>query len=272
MADISDVETAIANIVAAVLYPNGTAQPSIIGVDCKVERGWPVPEELQVDIAAGKLTVSVFPMAMERNTTRFFLEDHTLNIPAPTITAVISGATVTFGGIVGATENVGVTLGDWAAASQTFVYQTLPADTLTNIAAQIAALMVAAGIAATSIGPVLTLPATAAASAMVGVFGTSWMEYKRQERAIMVSLWCPNFTMRDQAAPIIDLALVQNEHLTLADGSGARMVYQRSMISDERQTLNIYRRDLIYMVEYGTNVITTYPQIISTNAAVTPTH
>lgn len=269
MADISDVEKTIGQLVEDALYPNGTSAPSVANVDCRVVRGWPVAADLDAQMAAGKIMVSVFPMAMERNTTRFFLEDHTVSIPAPTITATISGQTITFGGTVGATENVGVTLGAWAPGNQTFVYQTIQGDTLTNIAAQIAALMVAAGIAATSSGPVLTLPATVIASAIVGVFGTTWKEFKRQERAIMVTLWCPTPDLRDLASSVVDLALVQQEHLLLPDGSGARMVYQRTNVSDARENTAIYRRDLVYMVEYGTNVITTYPQIISTKAIVT---
>ncbi|NTG73298.1 hypothetical protein G6M02_08145 [Agrobacterium rhizogenes] len=269
MADISDVEKAIVELVEAGLYPNGTSDPSVISVPCKVHRGWPVPKQLDEDLSAGNLTVSVFPMAgMERNTTRFTTDPQTLNIPDPTITAIVSGQTITFAGTIGTSQNVGVTLGDWQPANKTYVYPATTADTMTTIAAGLAALLVADGIAATSTGPVITLPPTAIAAAIVGVFGTAWQEFKRQERGIMVSLWCPNPDMRDLAAPIIDLALVQNEHLLLPDGSGARMVYQRTMISDERQTLEIYRRDLIYMVEYGTNVITEYPQIISTNVAV----
>ncbi|MBM7045439.1 hypothetical protein [Rhizobium lusitanum] len=269
MADISDVEKAIVTLVSAALYPNGTSEPSAIAAPCKVMRGWPVPGQLDTDLGTGTLTVSIFPMAgMERNTTRFTTDLQTLSIPSPTITAMVAGQTITFAGTIGTAQNVGVTLGDWQPASQTFVYPATISDTMTTIAAGLAALLVAGGVAATANGPVLTLPATAVATAIVGVFGTMWQEFKRQERGIMVSLWCPDPGMRDLAAPIIDLALVQNEHLLLPDGSGARMVYQRTMISDERQTLNIYRRDLIYMVEYGTNVITTYPQIISTKAII----
>ncbi|OCJ12473.1 hypothetical protein A6U86_05475 [Rhizobium sp. AC27/96] len=269
MADISDVEKAIVTKVSAALYPNGTSQPSIITAPCKVMRGWPVPKQLDTDLDTGILTISVFPMPMERNTTRFTTDLQTLNIPTPTITATISGQTITFAGTIGSTQNIGVTVGSWQSTSETVVYPATTSDTMTTVATGLAALLVGAGIAATSSGPVLTLPPSAIVTAAVGVFGTVWQEFKRQERAVMVSLWCPNPAMRDQAAPIIDLALVKNEHLLLPDGSGARMVYQRTMISDERQTLEIYRRDFVYMVEYGTNEITTYPQIISTIAITT---
>lgn len=279
MADLSDVEKAIAGIVSAALYPNGTSQTSAVGVACTVERGWPIAADGSVAgsldniMAAGNILVTVFPLeGMERNTTRFPTDVNTLNVPAPTITATVSGQTVTFGGAVTAAQNIGITLGDFQPAQKTYVYPASTSDTPTTIAAALAAVLVAAGIAATSTGPVLTLPATAIATAMVGVIGTTWQELKRQERAIGVFLWCPTPALRDLAAPIIDVALAQNEHLALADGSSARMAYHRTMVSDDRQTVGFYRRDFIYMVEYPTVVLGTATQIISTNDALTLTH
>lgn len=270
MADASDVEIAIAQVVSAALYPNGTSQPSAIGAVCKVIRGWPVPADLDADLAAQHLVVSVFsPSGTERNTTRFPVDLVQLSVPTPTITATILGQTITFAGTIPIKQNIGVTLGDWSPAYLTVVYPAMPTDTMTTIAAGLAALLVAQGITATSSGPMLTLPATSIASARVGVFGTVWQELKRQERCWMITLWCPTPAMRDVAAPIIDIALCKAEKLLLSDGSGARMVYERGDSSDERQLLNIYRRDFLYRVEYGTTVITQVPQIISTHAAVT---
>jgi hypothetical protein len=256
MADISDVENALVALIADAIYPNGSTQASVINADLIVGRGWPVPEKLYDDLKAGKVTVSVYPQnGVERNTTRFTTDIHTLNIPAPTVTATISGQTITFTGSLPTPQNIGVIIGDFSPTAKTAIYPATSADTMITIAAGLAALLVTAGIAATASGPVLTLPATAIASASVGVFGTAWQELKRQERSIQVTLWCPTPAMRDLAAPLIDVALVQNEHLLLDDGSGARLVYQRTMISDERQTVEIYRRDLVYMVEYATTLI-----------------
>lgn len=273
MADLADVANAIAGIASAALYPNGTSQPSAVNVDCKVVRGWPLPDDLDASLKAGTLTVSVFPMqGMERNTTRFPTDLNTLNIPAATITAVVSGQQITFGGTVSAPQNIGVILGDYDPTQTAYVYPATVQDTPTTIAAGLAALLVAAGIAATASGPVLTLPAKVIAEPKIGVFGTAWQELKRQERAFMVSLWCSTPDLRDRAGPIIDLAMVRNERFELADGSCARMTYVRTDESDDRQTVAIYRRDLIYMVEYPTTVISTYPTIISTNAASELSH
>lgn len=269
----------MAAIVAAALYPNGTSQPSAVGVTCTVERGWPIAADASVAgsldnvLSAGNLLVTVFPMpGMERNTTRFPTDINTLNIPAPTITATVAGQNITFAGTVSIAQNIGITLGDFPPTQKTYVYAAATSDTPATIAAGLAAVLAAAGIAATSSGATLTLPATAIGAPIVGVVGTTWQELKRQERAIAVMLWCPNPTLRDLASPIVDVALVQNEHLALSDGSSARMSYQRTLVFDDRQTVGYYRRDLIYMVEYPTVVLGTAAQIISTNDTLTLTH
>lgn len=279
MADLSDVEKAIAAIVGAALYPSGTSQPSAVGVACIVERGWPIAADGSVAgsldniLSAGNILVTVFPMdGMERNTTRFPTDINTLNIPAPTITATVFGQIINFAGAVSAAQNIGITLGDYPPTQKTYVYAATTSDTPTTIAAGLASALVAAGVAATSSGATLTLPSTTIGKPIVGVFGTTWQELKRQERSIAVILWCPNPTLRDLASPIVDVALVQNVKLALSDGSVARMAYQRTMVSDERQTVGYYRRDFIYMVEYPTVVLGTAAQVISTNDTITLTH
>jgi hypothetical protein len=60
MADISDVGQALVDFIESVVYPNGVQQPSIIGNGIKTYQGWPTPEELEDDLAAGIVHVSVF--------------------------------------------------------------------------------------------------------------------------------------------------------------------------------------------------------------------
>lgn len=272
MADLSDVENAIKTILVNALYPNGTGSASALGsgVNCYVMRGWPVPADLDGKLAAGAFTVSVFSMSgMDRNTTRFPTDINTLDIPAATVTASISGQQITFGGSVAAAQNVGIIIGDYAPTQKTYVYAATTGDTASTIAAGLAALLVAAGIAATASGAALTLPDTVIGSIKVGVFGTTWQELRRQEKGVMVTVWCPTPDLRDKGAPIIDLALLQNERFKLADGSSAKMVYQRTIVSDDKQTTEIYRRDLVYMVEYPTTIIGSAPTIIASQSTLT---
>ena len=61
MADQSDVEKALVNVVSAALYPSGTAAASVPGPDCRIYRGWPNSAALDADLAAGNINVTVFP-------------------------------------------------------------------------------------------------------------------------------------------------------------------------------------------------------------------
>jgi hypothetical protein len=61
MADVSEVADGLVQIVAAAAYPNGTSQPSIGACDIMVYQGWPNPQTLDADMAAGKVHISVFP-------------------------------------------------------------------------------------------------------------------------------------------------------------------------------------------------------------------
>lgn len=69
MADLEEVLPALASIVANAIYPNGGA--SVVGADVKVYPGWPVPNNLDSDLAQGLAHVSIYPRPEERNTTRY---------------------------------------------------------------------------------------------------------------------------------------------------------------------------------------------------------
>lgn len=75
MSDLSDVSNALVTLIASTLYPNGTGQPSVVVMPCVVYAGWPIPQQLDADLLAGKINVSVFPTPTERNTTRYPMTD-----------------------------------------------------------------------------------------------------------------------------------------------------------------------------------------------------
>jgi hypothetical protein len=61
MADLTEVASKLVQIIAAAVYPNGTSQPSVTGAPVLVYQGWPNPQQLAQDLAAGKIHISVFP-------------------------------------------------------------------------------------------------------------------------------------------------------------------------------------------------------------------
>lgn len=254
MADLSDVLAAISAAAAAAVYPAGTGQASPAGVAVKIYPGWPVPGQLDADLRAAPPTchVSIYPTAGERNTTRYSPNDwRTVTVQVPTLTLLAAGQTVTVGGIVpGASNPHNLVV---VANGNPYPYKALITDTLTSIAAALAALVVVDIAGTVAAGPVLTLPASARIiAARVGVTGTALRELRRQERRFQIAVWADTPAHRDAIASLVDWSLASAVFLTLADGTAGRIRYTGSTMSDALQKDCLFRRDLFYTVEYGT--------------------
>lgn len=269
MADLTDVQDALVAKAAQILYPGGTGQPSAANIPCMIYAGWPLPDKLEQDLAAGRTHVSIFARPEERNTSRYPPEWKQQALNATTLTLTINGQQITVGGTVpeaNKPQNVAV-----VANGQAFTYAATNADTLASIATALAAL-ISAGIAGTSnIGPVITLPSSARISAArVGGTGTLIRELRRQERLFQITVWADTPDARRKVAELLDVALADTKFLTLADQSAARLIYKNSPQTDQHQKGNLYRRDLFYTVEFATTQTTTATQIIAEQTNLAP--
>ena len=262
MASPTDICTAIVNLIVATVYPNGTGQASVAGVGIKAFMGWPMPAELDADLAAGNAMVSVYPRAEEHNTTRYLPREADVTVQTPTLTLTVSGQTVTVGGTSpssGNPHNLAV-----IANGVPYVHQPAAGATLASMAAALAALINVDIPGTTSLGAVLTLPAAARiAGARVGVTGTSVREWRRQERSFQIVVWAPTPTIRDAISNPLDVALAKTPFLTMPDGIAARLTYQRSPFTDALEKTAIFRRDLFYLVEFATTETQTLTQIVA---------
>lgn len=70
MATVEDVQRSLVSMIAGILYPEGVEAPAAVSTDVMVYAGWPVPDQLDKDIAAGKVHISIFTRPEERNVTR----------------------------------------------------------------------------------------------------------------------------------------------------------------------------------------------------------
>lgn len=262
MADLSDVEDALVALIAQTLYPNGTAQPSVPGVACIVYAGWPTASRLDADLVAGKTHVTVFPTPTERNTTRYPKDWQTQAITPATLTLTISGQTVTVGGAMPSpfsVHNLAV-----LANGKNYVYAVQATDTLAGIATALAALLAVDFPGTTSTGAVITCPVSChLAAAKVGTSGTSIREIRRQERVFQITVWSDTPAHRNAVIQPVDVALAATQFLTMADGTAARLIYKGSPITDNNQKAKLYRRDLMYTVEYATTQIETDYQVVA---------
>ena len=259
MADLSDISTALVSAITQVIYPTGTANPSIAGVATKIYAGWPIPGNLDADLKSNKINITVFPLDNEQKVTRFPKEWQTVSIPTPALTLAVSGVTVTIAGTPSSPLNAAIKTNGSA-----YVYAVQPGDTLTSIATGIASQIPGA----TSSGPVVTIPGAYGLSAVVGGFGTIVRETKRQKRSFLISLWCPSPTLRDQVTAPVDAALADIDYLNLPDGTVARLIYERSPVSDNIEKEGLYRRNLQYSAEYATTDSASAAQIVAQLIAV----
>ena len=258
MSDLSDVENVLVSTITQTVYPTGTSNPSIVTAPCKIFRGWPIPANLDTDLAAGTIDISIFPLQTEQKSTRYPKDwQELVNPGTPALTLTVSGATITVGGSPSSPLNAAALVNETG-----YVYPVQPSDTLTSIATALAAL-INVNTPATSSGAVVTITGAHQLVARVGGVGSIIRETKRQKRSFQITFWCPNPALRDAIVPPVDQALADLEFLSLPDGSGGRLLYERSTVSDRVEREGLYRRDLIYSVEYPTTETQSAAQIVA---------
>ncbi len=256
MADQSEVEEAVAAMVAGVLYPAGIDAPSAVGAPCRIHRGWPDAAGLDADLAAGRVRVSVSVEPGSQSTTTRYPDTWIVTQPRPvTLLAFAAPATVVFSGSADAGQLAGVLAGSTAA-----VHRTVAGDTPASVAAALARALLPVR-AASADAATLTVPG-ASLIARVAADQTGMRETRRQRVAVRVVCWCPNPTLRDAAAAAIDGTLSAVDFVGLPDGSAGRLLYVASLPSDRAQDAALYRRDLLYSVEFATTLTTTLPSLL----------
>lgn len=263
MADLSDITTYIENAATAAVYPNGTLQPSVAAMDVRIFEGWPLPDQLDLDMAGKTLVgippvptarangplsnVSIFPM-QGATATPYQILDNTIIISEPTfgisIISIINGVITASG-----SPNLGEYL--TVIADKTYAYSHTGAST-TAILAALAADFSANYPGVDSTPTTLTVPGTFSFIIRQGGIGQLGKVTHRQKQSIMISVWSPNHRARTTLAAAIDNLLKQRNVITLSDTSQAVITYNRTNVIDDHQVATIYRRDLIYDVEYAT--------------------
>jgi len=268
MADQSDVETALVGLVLAAVYPDGTTASSVCNADCRIYRGWPLPGTLEADLAHGVVNVTVLPVnGTLQNTTRF---PYVWQLPpdqAPTLTASVAGQTVTFAGTPQLGQLAGVIVN-----GKSYVYTVQTGDNADLVAANMAVLIRANFVAIYS-GTTVTVPAATRLIGRVVAGSQATREVRRQRQDFRLTCWCPDFATRDTVAAAIDLALSQIAFIDLPDGTAARLVFRNGATSDRAEDAGLYRRDLVYSVEYATIATENQPAMLfggGTLDAVTP--
>lgn len=258
MADQSDVETALAALVANSLYPEGVLGPSRVGPVCRIYRGFPAAPSLDLDLAVGVVNVTV--AAREgalRNVTRYARRWESVAPVAASLTVSSFGESVRISGICASGQLVGVLI-DGAM----FCYAVQGNDTAATVASNLAVLLRDAGLIVNYAGCSIDVPGAARLGARLVEGAGALLELRRQAQGFDVSLWCPDPATRDAASGVIDVTVSQLSFIPLADGSWGRVRYLGSVAIDEAADATLYRRVLSYEVEYPTTISQTMPAML----------
>jgi hypothetical protein len=79
-------------------------------------------------------------------------------------------------------------------------------------------------------------------------------EISRQKKWFQINIWSPTYQQRDAISEAIKVTLDQLLFLTFADQSQGHIQYVQSYEDDTGQEMHVYRRMLIYTVEYATTL------------------
>ena len=265
MADQSNVEAALVSAITGVLYPNGLSAAGLLSQTVKVYRGWPNAASLRADLAAGTLNVTVFPEAgTTRNTTRWPDGVVAVTGGVPSLAVEVAGTTANFSGSAASGQLAGLLVDGLAV-----VHRTTAGDTPELVAATLGAMLRTQRIATVSRAAV-TVPG---AGLLVGrvVADQSVLCWTRaQIQHFRVTCWCPDPTSRDLVAAAIDNAMAPRSFIALADGTAGRLRYVSTTVFDQSQDAALYRRDLVYSVDYLTTVAEVLPSMIFGDTTLAP--
>ncbi len=106
------------------------------------------------------------------------------------------------------------------------------------------------------------LPPGTSVIARVEADQPSLRETRRQVQPFRIVFWCPDPAARDAAAAAVDEALSAFDFLGLADGMAGRLRYLGTTSSDRAQDAALYRRDLVYSVDYATTIAADLPRLL----------
>jgi hypothetical protein len=267
MADQSDVEATLATLIAGVLYPHGVNAASILGVTTRIYRGWPNATALDADLVAGRVNITVFPEpGTQRNTTRYPDHYQVTSTVAPELGILTQGNTATFFGIATAGQLAGLLVG-----ADSVVHRTVAGDTPTLVAAVLAAkLRDATGRVVQQSGDSLTVPGAGFILGRVVADQPAIRETRRQQQGFRLSAWCPDPTLRDIVCAAIDTDLSDRRFIALPDGTGGALRFAASTVFDQSQNARLYRRDLLYSVDYATTITASLPTMLFGRVSLAP--
>jgi hypothetical protein len=211
---------------------------------------------LDADLLLGVVNVSVSSVpGTARNTTRWGVQTW-VAATSPGVSVSVSGNSAVFAGVPNPGDLAGLLV-----AGAAHVYQAQLGDSAGLVAAALADQVRQKQTCWLSGGRV-TVPGVSSIVARTVALQPSTAEWARQEQGFRVSVWAPTPALRDVACSALGSLFATIAFLRLADGTGGRLRYRSTASFDDGQDAGVYRRDLIYDVEYATTLTSLLPSML----------
>lgn len=255
MADLADVEAAL---VAAIIgaFADGGEALTVLNRALRVYRGTAAVSGLQADMVNGIANISVYPVpGATHNTTRWGTQTNVVRVDAG-MRVENDGARVMFSGSALPGTVAGLLVDDVS-----YVHRVAVAETAGLVAAILAdAVRVQRPCWLTDTA--LVVPGVRRLIGRVGSDVCIVEEWQRQSQDIRISVVAPDPVIRDGICSVLIPALAQCAFLVLADGTAGRLRFRVSASADDGAGAAVFRRDLIYQVEYGTTSSGRVPTVL----------
>jgi len=255
VADLADVEAALVTAIGSALEIVGNG-PNIGGSTLRIYRGWPTPAGLQADQLLGVTNISIFSVpGSTKNTTRWGLQSAILANEI-SLAALVEGNQVKLCGV----PLIG-TLTGVLADGVPFVHLSTVNESADVVAAILADKVRTLRPCALNFN-CITIPGSHQLIARIAQSVTILQETQRQSQDIRVSVFSPTPSGRDQICGSLISSISQIGFILLSDGSSARIRFHSTASFDDAIEASIYRRDIVYNVEYGTTFLEQLPALL----------
>ncbi len=211
---------------------------------------------MNADLSAGAVNVTVVSDNDSGRTTTRYLPEWQTTSSQPGVTASTTEQTITISGNPAVGDVIGALIDGVA-----YAYRIQAGDTPDLVASNLNQL-IQANRPATAQGFTITVPGAGSIEVRVVCDNATSFESRRQEKDVRIICWCPTPPIRDSVAAAIDTAIDQMSFLILPDDTNARVVYRNTASYDQAQNALLYRRDLVYTVEYPTITVVQQPSML----------
>ena len=271
---LETIQIQVANAIQA-----GITAGRISAPPAQVVVGWPTSTEVVNILSQGQYMVSVYPLPDGRQTSRYPLTPFALPITDlnVTLTATISGNTLTFGGSVVSGLNIHTFVGVLLVDAY---YQTIAGDTLATVATQVQDAINALaipGVGASSSTNSVTISGSPNLICNIGSSGTIMgIEINRIQQSVQVSGWFPEPIIRYSVIePIIEnIGTMDIPFIPLSDGTPMRIQNSGrcNFNTDQSQSsYSMYEFHLNFEVEFGIIRLLVAAQVESVEQTTTVT-